>query len=292
MRALAQSGLYPSNCRLLDPGEAALTGAAPDGPGAAGARLRVGRPPARRRGSSAALELCARPRRRGARRARRRASAASPRAPGATPSCRRPTCATRWWPAGSWPRPSRPRSPGTASTRSWPRCASARRARAAARARVTCRLTHAYPDGAAPYFTVLAPARRGSELEQWARGQGGRVGGDRSAAGGTITHHHAVGPRPPALVRPPAPGAVRRGAARRQGRGRPGRDPQSRRAGRSQRCAEHRLGHQLRPHAVAACGHRPASSRRRRGGGAGAGARALVEVGRAELGRGGHGSLG
>src|SRR6266545_3906762 len=29
---------------------------------------------------------------------------------------------------------------------------------------VTCRLTHAYPDGAAPYFTVLAPARRGAEL--------------------------------------------------------------------------------------------------------------------------------
>ena len=31
VRALSQSGLYPSNCRLLDPGEAALTGAAPDG---------------------------------------------------------------------------------------------------------------------------------------------------------------------------------------------------------------------------------------------------------------------
>src|SRR3954464_10621058 len=31
VRALAQSGLWPSNCRLLDPGEAALTGAAPEG---------------------------------------------------------------------------------------------------------------------------------------------------------------------------------------------------------------------------------------------------------------------
>ena len=29
VRALSQSGLHPSNCRLLDPGEAALTGAAP-----------------------------------------------------------------------------------------------------------------------------------------------------------------------------------------------------------------------------------------------------------------------
>jgi alkyldihydroxyacetonephosphate synthase len=57
---------------------------------------------------------------------------------------------------------------------------------------VTCRLTHAYPDGAAPYFTVLAPARRGEETEQW--GQIKRAASDALlAAGGTITHHHAVG---------------------------------------------------------------------------------------------------
>jgi alkyldihydroxyacetonephosphate synthase len=58
--------------------------------------------------------------------------------------------------------------------------------------RVTCRLTHVYPDGAAPYFTVMAPARRGSELAQW-----GEVKAAASeailTAGGTITHHHAVG---------------------------------------------------------------------------------------------------
>ena len=35
--------------------------------------------------------------------------------------------------------------------------------------RVTCRFTHVYPDGPAPYFTVLAPARRGDEVEQWPR---------------------------------------------------------------------------------------------------------------------------
>jgi alkyldihydroxyacetonephosphate synthase len=57
---------------------------------------------------------------------------------------------------------------------------------------VTCRLTHAYPDGAAPYFTVLAPAERGSEEAQWAAIKA--VAGDAVlAAGGTITHHHAVG---------------------------------------------------------------------------------------------------
>ena len=57
---------------------------------------------------------------------------------------------------------------------------------------VACRLTHAYPDGAAPYFTVLAPARRGSELEQWAEVKAA-ASEAVLAAGGTITHHHAVG---------------------------------------------------------------------------------------------------
>jgi alkyldihydroxyacetonephosphate synthase len=58
--------------------------------------------------------------------------------------------------------------------------------------RVTCRFTHVYPDGPAPYFTVLAPARRGEEVAQWREAK--RTGADAIlAAGGTITHHHAVG---------------------------------------------------------------------------------------------------
>jgi alkyldihydroxyacetonephosphate synthase len=58
---------------------------------------------------------------------------------------------------------------------------------------VTVRLTHAYPDGAAPYFTVIAPARRGEEEEQWHAVK--RAAADAIlAAGGTITPHHAVGP--------------------------------------------------------------------------------------------------
>src|SRR3954451_5371148 len=58
--------------------------------------------------------------------------------------------------------------------------------------RVTCRLTHVYPDGPAPYFTVLAPARRGEEEAQWheMKAAAGRA---ILAAGGTITHHHGVG---------------------------------------------------------------------------------------------------
>jgi alkyldihydroxyacetonephosphate synthase len=57
---------------------------------------------------------------------------------------------------------------------------------------VTCRFTHVYPDGPAPYYTMMGPARRGSELEQWRE-----IKTAASEAvlglGGTITHHHAVG---------------------------------------------------------------------------------------------------
>jgi alkyldihydroxyacetonephosphate synthase len=57
---------------------------------------------------------------------------------------------------------------------------------------LTCRFTHVYPDGPAPYYTILAPARRGEELDQWADIK--RVAADTVLEhGGTITHHHAVG---------------------------------------------------------------------------------------------------
>jgi alkyldihydroxyacetonephosphate synthase len=58
--------------------------------------------------------------------------------------------------------------------------------------RVTCRFTHVYPDGPAPYVTVMAPARRGDEVAQWHEMK--RAASDAIlAGGGTITHHHAVG---------------------------------------------------------------------------------------------------
>jgi alkyldihydroxyacetonephosphate synthase len=59
-------------------------------------------------------------------------------------------------------------------------------------AKVMCRFTHVYPDGPAPYFTILAPARRGSEVEQWDEIKAA-VSEALISAGGTITHHHAVG---------------------------------------------------------------------------------------------------
>ncbi len=57
---------------------------------------------------------------------------------------------------------------------------------------IGCRFTHVYPDGPAPYFTFLAPARRGEELEQWAqiKAVASQTLVDNGA---TITHHHAVG---------------------------------------------------------------------------------------------------
>jgi alkyldihydroxyacetonephosphate synthase len=58
--------------------------------------------------------------------------------------------------------------------------------------RLSCRFTHVYPDGPAPYYTVIAPARRGDEVAQWDEIKAA-VSGAVIDAGGTITHHHAVG---------------------------------------------------------------------------------------------------
>jgi alkyldihydroxyacetonephosphate synthase len=57
---------------------------------------------------------------------------------------------------------------------------------------VACRLAYVYPDGPAPYYTFVAPARAGAELEQWdaIKSAVSRAIIDH---GGTITHHHAVG---------------------------------------------------------------------------------------------------
>ena len=57
---------------------------------------------------------------------------------------------------------------------------------------VSCRFTHVYPDGPAPYYTVIAPGRPGAELEQWAAVKAA-ASTAIDGAGGTATHHHAVG---------------------------------------------------------------------------------------------------
>lgn len=57
---------------------------------------------------------------------------------------------------------------------------------------VTCRFTHIYPDGPAPYYTVIAPGRRGDQVKQWDEIKLA-VMETLIDLGGTITHHHAVG---------------------------------------------------------------------------------------------------
>ena len=57
---------------------------------------------------------------------------------------------------------------------------------------VLCHLSHAYADGASLYYTFIARARHGDELEQWRAVK--RAASEAIVAGGaTITHHHAVG---------------------------------------------------------------------------------------------------
>lgn len=58
--------------------------------------------------------------------------------------------------------------------------------------RVSCRFTHVYPDGPAPYFTIMAPAVRGGEVGQWDEIKAAAAEAVIEG-GGTITHHHAVG---------------------------------------------------------------------------------------------------
>ena len=181
VRALSQSGLHPSNCRLLDPAEAALTGAAPDERallvlGFESADHELGPWMAR------ALELCGdhggRPRE------RRGESEGTWRDAFLQAPYLRDTLVAAGILAETFE---------TAIT--WDRFAAlvegVREALGDPGA-VTCRLTHVYPDGAAPYFTVLAPARRGEELQQW---EELKVAASEAilSAGGTITHHHAVG---------------------------------------------------------------------------------------------------
>jgi alkyldihydroxyacetonephosphate synthase len=57
---------------------------------------------------------------------------------------------------------------------------------------ISCRFAYVYPDGPAPYYSVYAPGRAGQELEQWDEIK--RAASEAIIAnGGTITHHHAVG---------------------------------------------------------------------------------------------------
>jgi alkyldihydroxyacetonephosphate synthase len=192
VRAIAQDGLRPANCRLIDAREAALTLA---GDGSA-ALLVLGFESA---GAPLAEQFA-------------RACALCEEHGGTVTPSPPPSPNRRGGAGGSW-REAFLRAPYLRDTLvamgvmsetfesaiTWDRLdvlveqvTGATRAALGSEGLVTVRLTHAYPDGAAPYFTVVAPARRGEEEQQWLAVK--RAAADAIlAAGGTITHHHAVG---------------------------------------------------------------------------------------------------
>ena len=205
VRALSQSGLHPSNCRLIDPAEARFT---MSGDGSF-ALLVLGFESSDHPVDFAmdrALAICAE---HGGEVGERRGSGA-----GAGSGGRESTQAGTSG-VGAW-REAFLRAPyvrdifvamgvlsetfETAIT--WDRFpVFHERVMAAARAaaedvsgvaHVSCRFTHVYPDGPAPYYTVLAPAQRGEEVEQW-QAIKAAVSDVLIGEGATITHHHAVG---------------------------------------------------------------------------------------------------
>lgn len=199
VRALAQSGLEPANCRLLDPAEAAQSAG-----GSGEESLLVLAFESADHPLDAwlarALELC---------------RDAGARVPEDSVRCGERGDSGRGGAAGAWRNSfiSAPYSRDalialsvlsdtfeTAIT--WDRFESFHRAvsaevnaaivRVCGQGTLSCRFTHVYPDGPAPYYTIMAPASRGRELEQWAEIK--RAAADAVIQhGGTITHHHAVG---------------------------------------------------------------------------------------------------
>ncbi|MEA2346703.1 MAG: alkyldihydroxyacetonephosphate synthase [Thermoleophilaceae bacterium] len=60
------------------------------------------------------------------------------------------------------------------------------------RGRVMCHISHLYPTGCSLYFTFLTRQEQGTEMEQW-HAVKSAAGDAIASAGGTISHHHAVG---------------------------------------------------------------------------------------------------
>ncbi len=194
-RAIAQSGLRPSNCRLLDPGEAAYSGVA-DGVHSVLvlAFESSGVPVADRLEHALALAG-----EHGGRWDRPRAGSGGDN-----------DAAGAWRDAFlrmPYMRDAVARMGGIAETfetaTTWDRVGELYQAVRAEMAEaiedicgspgiLNCRLTHVYPDGAAPYFTVIAAPPADQELRCWDEiktAAGDILARERA----TITHHHAVG---------------------------------------------------------------------------------------------------
>jgi alkyldihydroxyacetonephosphate synthase len=187
VRAISQSGLYPANCRLIDANEAAMTGA-----GDGSAHLLVlafeSADHALDAWMARALE-CARDH--GGREAEageagrwRTAFTRAPYYRGAIIA--RGIIQDTFETAITWDRFADFHAEVMAAT------AEAVRRVTGRDGMVTCRFTHVYPDGPAPYFTFHGLSRTEAMLDQW-REIKQAASETLLRLGGTITHHHAVG---------------------------------------------------------------------------------------------------
>ncbi len=195
VKAIAQAGLFPANCRILDPQEAANTGAG-DGSAAIMVLAFESADHPLDAWVARALECCAdyggTPERPGERDAHREGAAevwrqAFIRMPYARESMiRRAIIADTFETAITWERFEVFHDKVRAAAEIAIRDATGRPGQ------VTCRFTHVYPDGPAPYFSFHAQGSHGDLEAQW-RTIKAAAGDALIEAGGTITHHHAVG---------------------------------------------------------------------------------------------------
>jgi alkyldihydroxyacetonephosphate synthase len=195
LRKIAQAGLYPANCRILDPQEAYNTGAG-DGKSAIMVLAFESADHPLDAWIARALQCC-------------RDHGGDPE-PAESADAHREGAAGRWRNAFirmpyarertiqwgiigdtfetsiTWERFEAFHDNVKAATEQAIRDATGREGQ------VTCRFTHVYPDGPAPYFTIHAAGRHGKLEEQWRAIKS--AGLDAViAGGGTVTHHHAVG---------------------------------------------------------------------------------------------------
>jgi alkyldihydroxyacetonephosphate synthase len=199
VREIAQSGLHPANCRLLDASEAELTGA-----GSGDANLLILGFESAHHPVDPAMEIALGIAREHGGAVRESSGAAKQSAVDSwrgafllAPYLRDTFVACgvlseTFETAITWDRFEEFHASVMATTRKAVAAVSGVPAEGPGAPRVSCRFTHVYPDGVAPYFTVLAPAMRGGEVEQWDEIKAA-VSEALIDGGGTITHHHAVG---------------------------------------------------------------------------------------------------
>lgn len=189
-RAIAQSGLHPANCRLLDASEALINTGVAVGGGVLLLAFESADHPVQA-SLDRALELCRdhggevpeRPGGRGAGDAWRSSFLRMPYQRDAL--ARHAVIAETFETACTWDRFEELHAAVTEAARTAMR-------EVAGEGVVTCRFTHVYPDGPAPYFGVYAPGRWDGLVAQWDEIKAA-VSEAIAANGGTITHHHAVG---------------------------------------------------------------------------------------------------